>query len=355
MKIIISLSFFFLLNCFYSQNLVNDPSFEDYKRCPFHITTVPRDFKLIQWYPATYGSSDYFNSCVKSPNATAGVPVNQLGHQKPRTGNGYVGLVSTKFMNEREYVGSKLKEPLKSNIKYYVEFWISLADRSYFGISKYGAHFSEKKIETKRLFISPLPVEPQIVSNEATIDTSNWIKISGSFIAEGGEEYITIGSFSQKNKDFIDTKRKNNKNSREAYYYVDDVLVEKFEKDVIITEKDKPILNEPVILKNITFEFGKSILKEVSFTELDQLVILLNDNPTYKIALSGYTDNVGQQEDNLKLSEARAKTVAEYLISKGITIERITYKGYGNSNTIASNDNQIGRAKNRRVEFILTE
>lgn len=354
MKIIITISFFYFLNCCYSQNLVNDPSFEDYKKCPFHITTVPRDFTLTQWYPATYGSSDYFNSCVKSPNATAGVPVNQMGYQKPRTGNGYVGLVSTKFMNEREYVGSKLKEALKPNIEYYVEFWISLADRSYFGISKYGAYFSEKEINEKKLMF-PLIVEPQIFSNEAIIDTSVWVKISGTFIAKGGEEYITIGSFAQKNKDFVDTKRKINKNWKEAYYYVDDVLVQKLEKDHIIVKQDKPKINESVILKNITFEFGESELIESSFEELDKLVKKLKDNPNYKINISGHTDNAGKEEDNLKLSVARAKAVSDYLISKGIIETRITYKGYGVSQPISTNETKEGQEKNRRVEFILID
>ena len=77
----------------------------------------------------------------------------------------------------------------------------------------------------------------------------------------------------------------------------------------------------------------------------------MNNNMTIHIEISGHTDNSGNEANNLRLSGARAKSVADYLIGKGINKERIKIKGYGSSQPIAENKSEEGRAKNRRVEF----
>jgi len=74
-----------------------------------------------------------------------------------------------------------------------------------------------------------------------------------------------------------------------------------------------------------------------------------------KVSINGHTDNISDAEFNLQLSENRAKTVYEYLIMKGITSYRLSYKGYGLSKPIASNETEEGRAKNRRTEFVIIE
>ncbi len=85
--------------------------------------------------------------------------------------------------------------------------------------------------------------------------------------------------------------------------------------------------------------------------ELDKIVQLLNDNPTLKIQISGHTDNVGKPADNLALSNNRAKTVVSYLINKGISPQRLSYKGFGETQPVADNKTEEGRAKNRRTEM----
>jgi outer membrane protein OmpA-like peptidoglycan-associated protein len=90
---------------------------------------------------------------------------------------------------------------------------------------------------------------------------------------------------------------------------------------------------------------------------LDQLVTLLNENPSTTIELGAHTDSKGDDAYNQKLSEARAKTVVDYLISKGIDGSRLVAKGYGESSPVAENsnadgtDNPEGRQQNRRTEF----
>lgn len=111
----------------------------------------------------------------------------------------------------------------------------------------------------------------------------------------------------------------------------------------------------PVILKNVFFETGSAALKASSTVELDRLKTLLNENPALKIQINGHTDNVGSDEDNLALSEARAVAVQQYLIDQGIAGDRLRAKGFGETQPIDNNDTDMGRRNNRRTEFIITE
>lgn len=109
--------------------------------------------------------------------------------------------------------------------------------------------------------------------------------------------------------------------------------------------------NAAIILKNIFFDVNKYDLKTESTSELDKVVMLLKDNPTLKIQISGHTDNVGKAADNLKLSNDRAQSVVKYIVTKGIDIKRLTFKGFGATVPIATNDTEEGRARNRRTEL----
>lgn len=107
-------------------------------------------------------------------------------------------------------------------------------------------------------------------------------------------------------------------------------------------------------LQGIQFESGKDVIKKTSNTILNQIAKVLIDNPTYLIEVQGHTDNVGKPEMNQTLSENRATAVRNYLISKGVDEKRITSKGYGDTKPVAPNTTTAGRAKNRRVEFVVT-
>ncbi len=102
-------------------------------------------------------------------------------------------------------------------------------------------------------------------------------------------------------------------------------------------------------LQNIEFAQGKSELSTSSYIELDKLVSLLKSKPTLQIQINGHTNNVGTQ--NMRISEERAKAVMEYVIGKGIAPTRLRYRGFGDTQPIASNDNEEGLARNRRVEI----
>ncbi len=107
----------------------------------------------------------------------------------------------------------------------------------------------------------------------------------------------------------------------------------------------------PVVLRNVFFETGSAELKPVSRVELNRLKVLLEENPQIRIQINGHTDNVGSAADNRQLSENRARAVFQYLLDQGIDENRLSYKGFGESRPIATNETPEGRQQNRRTEF----
>lgn len=107
----------------------------------------------------------------------------------------------------------------------------------------------------------------------------------------------------------------------------------------------------PIVLKNVFFETGSAELLPTSRFELDKLHTWMLQNQGFKIQINGHTDDVGTEEANQKLSLNRAKAVYDYLVHKGIDPARLSYKGFGESSPIASNDTAEGKRLNRRTEF----
>lgn len=108
-------------------------------------------------------------------------------------------------------------------------------------------------------------------------------------------------------------------------------------------------------LENTFYEPNKTNLSKESETELENIVKLLNENPDIRLEVSGHTDNKGSAASNKKVSEARAKSVVDHLVKKGIDPKRLTVVGYGFDQPIADNNTEEGRAKNRRTEIKVIE
>ena len=104
-------------------------------------------------------------------------------------------------------------------------------------------------------------------------------------------------------------------------------------------------------MRNIFFDFDKTTLRPESFSELNRLKTLLENNTNMKIEISGHTDNKGSYAYNVNLSKNRAQAVVDYLISKGINPDRLTSRGASWNEPIDTNDTEAGRQNNRRVEF----
>ncbi|MCW5921043.1 MAG: OmpA family protein [Saprospiraceae bacterium] len=118
-----------------------------------------------------------------------------------------------------------------------------------------------------------------------------------------------------------------------------------------IKAEDKAKLERAV--KLVQFQTGKAVLLQRSFAVLDEVVAVMNQYPEYSLDINGHTDSVGDDKMNQTLSERRAKTCYDYLISKGIPASRMTHQGFGETKPKASNDTAAGREQNRRVEFDL--
>jgi len=108
-----------------------------------------------------------------------------------------------------------------------------------------------------------------------------------------------------------------------------------------------------VLSGDINFEFNKSNLLPNAYVVLDRLVNTMNRHTDYKWEVDGYTDKIGSVNYNIKLSQRRAQTVEDYLVSKGVERNNLKIVGYGKANPIATNETPEGRSMNRRVEIKL--
>ncbi len=119
----------------------------------------------------------------------------------------------------------------------------------------------------------------------------------------------------------------------------------------LIIKLKKIEVGKNIVLNNIFYDFDKATLKSESTSELDKMIGLMKENPALKVEIASFTDNKGSAEYNAKLSQARAQSVVDYLITNGIDKGRLVAKGYGKDNPIATNDTDEGRQMNRRTEF----
>jgi len=279
-----------------------------------------------------------------------------------------------------EVLRTKLVKPLEAGKTYCLQFKIKLKEENAFGMNGVTAVISKdlkffKNSEEGRREEVVLQTHPSIVLG----CRDQWMTISGSFEAEGGENYLYISNFTN-NKDIKMFKADSFAGDYvdEIYYYIDDVvLIEegtdyhcpcnvkgcdlKFESpkpDTTITTKSifqNPKVGQKLILRNIQFETSKWTLLPESFSQLDSLVDLLIKYPAMVVEIGGHTDNKGKLKDNQILSQNRANAVMQYLIEAGIPPEQMTAKGYGQETPIDTNDNEKGRFNNRRVEFKILE
>lgn len=377
-----------------AKNLLFNPSFEEYVECPQRVDAHGVLTTVEAWFQPTSGSADYYNVCGARE---CGVPKNKLGIQYPHSGNGFCGIYCSKT-DYREYLQTQLKEPLQAGQTYQVEFYVSLSEYSAGAVSTIGALLSvDSPQDTGTYTLMRKEIRPVTATISQTIatyytpqvqndyflvlsNTVSWTKISGTFVAAGGERFLTIGNFlpaSQSNVTDIETLTYLLPG---AYYYVDDVSLccltcgdgkgeaasgqedepsvrDSLPLGAIATTADQPDsvfqVGATFILKNIYFDFDKSVLLQQSYVELQGLLQVLNRYPKMKIEVGGHTDGRGSEEYNQRLSESRAHAVADYLCNNGIDKRRLQYKGYGKTKPIDSNDTDEGRARNRRVEFVI--
>jgi outer membrane protein OmpA-like peptidoglycan-associated protein len=145
---------------------------------------------------------------------------------------------------------------------------------------------------------------------------------------------------------------------KDGYAFEDQYISAEDTSEPVITKRDIMIqkieLGKQYTINDVRFATNSYEINNTINSIMDAFAEYLNANPRFHVVLQGHTDNVGSDQDNVILSENRAKTIYNYLIAKGIGKSRLSYKGYGASKPIADNSTEEGRARNRRTVFVVT-
>jgi hypothetical protein len=218
MKRFFTLAFLLTSFALFGQNLIPDPSAENFAECPTGLGI------LQTWNPnwqSFRGTPDYFNNCSNGLGSS-----NPLGYQEPRTGEGYLGLItfSRNLVNAREYLGVQLVEPLDIGQEYFLTFYVSKGhvDNNYNGASNnIGALFmTENFLSSSEQ--GPTPNFSSFNEIEIITDTVNWVEMSYQFVADSAYQFLAFGNFFDNS--LTDTIRVGGETDGElrSYYYFDD-------------------------------------------------------------------------------------------------------------------------------------
>jgi len=206
-----------------AQNLVPNPSFEEFSQCPPYPGQI---HEAVSWDSPNNTTTDYFHACSPVEQG-ASVPVNLFGDQEPKEGMGYTGLRAWIPVGQnpvyREYLLAPLKEPLKAGKPYSVRFWISVAEKSTHISDGLGACFFSDSVANERIYrVTPSLRSPR---GQLLTDTQNWIEVSGTYTASGGEAFLVIGNFEDDTEMLRQPFQGSIGEGEMVYYYVDAVEV----------------------------------------------------------------------------------------------------------------------------------
>jgi outer membrane protein OmpA-like peptidoglycan-associated protein len=362
-------------------NLVQNGSFESLEGKLKSLGCIEN---AVGWTSPTGVRADVF---TPSKTLDINVPENIYGKEEAKEGKNYAGIVAFSYGDAipRSYLMTKLTTPLKKGAKYCVKFNLSLAETSKYASNQIGVNFASKPFGTdaKTALIDKTHVLDS--KNKIFSGLYNWEQVCGTYYAEGGEKFLTIGNFtsnentrSEKNKK--DPKMKNAQITA-AYYYIDEVTVTMVVEDAVcecegvqnddsnysntiyqkvINTNDKMSVKEKIELQTQYFGFGKRKLTPSSIASLDLIASLLIENPSLKLEIFGHSDEMEEKLSKEKpqfveIANRRVDEVIKYLISKGISESRLIGTPIGNNEPSTEisdgDDDDLKLAKNRRVSF----
>ena len=378
-----SLILFIFSNIFvFSQatNLVENGSFEIIKGKVKGLGCVEAS---DEWKNVTSSKADLFVKENKNPLLlTSG---NTYGKEDPKEGDNYAGIVvySPKDKIARNYITSPLAQPMLKGKKYCVSMYISLAEGSKFATNQLGINFHKKQLkqeDNKNIIEKTSILHPQ---SKVVNATYGWEKVCGTYIAEGGEEFITIGNFTATDKTKTEKaiKIKDYKGvlSDFAYYFIDDISVVMvdsktacdcgpnedkkdtyYHKIIMLEDKMTPI--ERIEAHTAFFPFGKYELQETNRSTIDAVIREMKANPNFIVELFGHLD-VNEAELASKkplfadLANRRIREVMKYMMENGIEEKRLIStpkdEKEPNEEILEEDDEELKLAKNRRVMFIV--
>lgn len=335
-----------------SNNLVQNGSFElTNKRICGRA-----EYKRAGWISSANNTTvDLFSSHARSSSVSA--PDNYMGSQTASDGDNYAGIIAyygdetgifkTKpgYQRYSEYLQVELAAPLEAGHAYQVSFDASLAEKSAYAVSGLGVYFSDAKMDVKNNAF--LQVRPHMITGFVT-ERDGWENVSGTYVAKGGEKFMTIGCFAGY-MDGVSVIAPNTNNSRKAYYYLDNVSVAPDTRKQDQNDVTMLLFGSCFQLQNLNFELDKAVILPGSFDELNTLAKLLRSHPQVQVYLDGHTDKTGTEAHNDSLSIQRAESVKTYLAEHGVGKDQLRTRGYGESQPIDKVNEES--ATNRRVEI----
>ena len=229
----------FVYNKAFSQNLVKNHSFESAWSCPEDYNGYAVKYPFPEWINPNNGTPDLMHACSVM---RAGVPENFAGYMYPYDGGAYAGIILREMFDDslkvykgvsREYLQTKLTEPLKKNTLYCVKFYYVNAKKSMYSVDALGITLTVNQIKAKNA--DRILQRPQITNRPGHImdNMDDWTEFCGYYRARGGENYLTIGNF----WDNSTTQYVTNKNEYSdsaffyAYYLIDNVSVFEIESE----------------------------------------------------------------------------------------------------------------------------
>ena len=245
-----------------------------------------------------------------------------------------------------------------------VDFFVSLDGKTgYFSSNNYGDQ--DWNIYQFELYEEARPHTMVIVKGKVTADEGDLenavveIRDTNANVISTGIVSAAQGKYAVATEVHHDNPQPLILNVKKEGYSFDTQIIKPEEITEEIVEKDAEVkaveTGKVCDLRDIYYETNDYSLTQESKMLLALFIEFLKENPTVKVEIQGHTDNIGNDADNLLLSEHRAKSVYDYVIGQGVDAKRLRYKGYGESNPIASNNTEEGRAKNRRTVFLIYE
>ncbi len=294
-----------------SQNLVPNNGFEDAWSCPVSFVTLPIAKPYPQWYNPNKGTPDQLHICSAYES---GIPKNFAGEMYPSEGGAYAGIIlrevfydTTKIVNgvSREYIQTKLCEPLKRDKLYCVKLFYANSSKSLYAVDALGITLTSDRIGTKDAGL--IIQRPQIINKPGNImdNIDYWQELCGIYRAGGNEEYLTIGNFwdnaitNYKQNEFEST----DSNFVFAYYYIDDVRVFEIENEF-----------ECGCLNNLSFGsdwMSDKYDPETGYNTLNSEDLTLNDLANNDLDDFNSDSNANQNENDGGENDANGDNVNE--------------------------------------------
>jgi len=390
LKLILTAALFVTSSAYFAQddedNLVKNPGFEAADK---KLKKLGQIDKTEFWSSPTPESADLFTK--KKSGLPISIPDNQYGSEEAKSGDHYAGFVAYSYGGKvlRSYITAELSNSLEKDGLYCVKYHVSLADLSKYAVNNLSAYMTKKvptTTEKEDIILQKQSEIDQLVfhpTNKKFDARYEWEPVCGVYKATGKEKYMVIGNFKD-TKATQYSKLKKLKSTKGvqlayAYYYVDDVSVTKIstpqECDCEIKSSDVEQRTTVIYRKTVSAEDGLTLEQKVENStiyfdlltakidpsmigDLDRLVEVMKANPTLNLEARGHIDNeesqkAGMDSNYQDLDGKRVDAVIEYLTDKGISRSRFTTKSMQASELVDTDETELAKAKNRRVEFII--